>query len=166
GGLGGGWVHMGPGGRGEGGRGMPSVAEMVGAFLGAIYRLDFDAAVQFLTDDASYHDLPVPTDPTVGKDAIRRKLDFMIAGGVTSMDYEIRHILAGHGTVLVERTATWHIPSGAAPTLRVMCAIELDDGRIAAWREYWNGDELMSQMPPEFFEGVERAAAAGPDERR
>jgi limonene-1,2-epoxide hydrolase len=65
--------------------------------------------------------------------------------------------------VLVERTETWHFPSGATPTLRVMCAIELDDGRIAAWREYWNGEELMSQMPREFFEGVERATATSDD---
>jgi limonene-1,2-epoxide hydrolase len=75
------------------------------------------------------------------------------------MDYEIRHILGGDDTVLVERTETWHFPSGAAPTLRVMCAIELEDDRITAWREYWNGEELMRQMPPEFFEGVERASA-------
>jgi len=64
---------------------------------------------------------------------------------------------------LVERTETWHFPSGAAPTLRVMCAIELEADRIAAWREYWNGEELMSQMPPEFFEGVGRAMGDGDD---
>ena len=69
---------------------MLSDVEVVEAFFEAIYRLDFDAAVEFFTEDASYHDLPVPTDPAVGKEAIRRKLDFMIAGGVTSMDYEIR----------------------------------------------------------------------------
>jgi len=139
---------------------MLSDVEIVEAFFEAIYRLDFDAAIEFLTEDASYHDLPLPTDPTFGKAAIRRKLDFMTAGGVTGMDYEIRHLLAGDDTVLVERTETWHFPSGAAPTLRVMCAIELDEGRIAAWREYWNGDELMSQMPPEFFAGIERAGDA------
>lgn len=133
--------------------------EIVEAFFAAIYRLDFDGALELMSDDASYHDLPLPTDPTVGKDAIRRKLDFMIAGGVTSMDYEIRHLLAdeAHGVVLVERTETWRFPSGAAPRLRVMCAIELEGGKVARWREYWNGDELMSQMPPEFFEGVKEA---------
>jgi limonene-1,2-epoxide hydrolase len=136
--------------------------DIVEGFFEAIYRLDFDAAIEFLTEDASYHDLPLPTDPTVGKDAIRRKLDFMIAGGVTSMDYEIRHILGGDDVVLVERSETWHFPSGANPTLRVMCAIELENGRIKAWREYWNGEELMSQMPPEFFEGVEQAGGAAP----
>ena len=136
---------------------MLSDAEIVEAFFEAIYRLDFDAAVEFFTEDASYHDLPVPTDPAVGKEAIRRKLDFMIAGGVTSMDYEIRNILGGGDTVLVERTETWHFPSGVAPTLRVMCTIELDDDKIVAWREYWNGEELMSQMPPEFFQGVQHA---------
>jgi limonene-1,2-epoxide hydrolase len=138
-------------------------AEVVEEFFAAIYRLDFGAAIELMTDDASYHDLPVPTDPTVGKEAIRRKLDFMIAGGVTSMDYEIRHLLADdeRGVVLVERSETWHFPSGAAPTLRVMCAIELEGGRIARWREYWNSEELMSQMPPEFFEGVARAGGDG-----
>ena len=145
---------------------MLSDVEVVEAFFEAIYRLDFDAAVEFFTEDASYHDLPVPTDPAVGKEAIRRKLDFMIAGGVTSMDYEIRHILGGGDAVLVERTETWHFPSGATPTLRVMCTIELDDDKIAAWREYWNGDELMSQMPPEFFEGVERALGDGAREAK
>ena len=145
---------------------MLSDVEIVEAFFEAIYRLDFDAAVEFFTEDASYHDLPLPTDPAVGKEAIRRKLDFMIAGGVTSMDYEIRNILGGGDTVLVERTETWHFPSGAAPTLRVMCTIELDDDKIAAWREYWNGDELMSQMPPEFFEGVERALGDGAGEAK
>jgi limonene-1,2-epoxide hydrolase len=134
--------------------------EIVEAFFEAIYRLDFDAALEFFNDDATYHDLPVPTDPAVGKEAIRRKLDFMIAGGVTGMDYEIRYIAAEGDAVLVERNETWHFPSGATPMLRVMCTIELDDdGKITAWREYWNGEELMSQMPPEFFEGVERASS-------
>ncbi|MGQ0805878.1 MAG: nuclear transport factor 2 family protein [Actinomycetota bacterium] len=134
--------------------------DIVEGFFDAIYDLDFDRALEFMTDDASYHDMPVPTDPTVGKEAIRKKLDFMIAGGVTSMDYEIRHLLGRDDVVLVERSETWHFPSGANPTLRVMCAIELDDGKIKAWREYWNGEELMTQMPPEFFEGVAQAGGA------
>jgi len=78
------------------------------------------------------------------------------------MDYKKSHIAAEGDAVLVERTEMWHLPSGVAPTLRVMCTIELDDdGKIAAWREYWNGEELMSQMPPEFFDGVERASGDG-----
>jgi limonene-1,2-epoxide hydrolase len=137
--------------------------ELVEAFFEAIYRLDFDAAVEFFADDATYHDMPVPTDPAVGKAAIRRKLDFMVAGGVRSMDYQIRHIAPAGDAVLVERTETWHFPSGAAPTLRVMCTIELDDDKISAWREYWNGEELMSQMPPEFFAGVEKAMSPPAD---
>ena len=84
----------------------------------------------------------------------------MIAGGVTSMDYEIQHILGGGDTVLVERTETWHFPSGATPRC-ASCARSSSTTMIAPWREYWNGDELMSQMPPEFFEGVERAMGDG-----
>jgi limonene-1,2-epoxide hydrolase len=138
-----------------------SAESVVRDFFAAIYRLDFDAAIDLMTDDASYHDLPIPTDPTVGKDAIRQKLGYMVAGGVERMDYSIRHLLAdeGAGIVLVERSETWHFPSGAAPTLRVMCTIELDGGRVARWREYWNGEELMGQMPAEFFEAIAAADA-------
>jgi limonene-1,2-epoxide hydrolase len=123
----------------------------------AIYRLDFDAAAECFTEDGSYHDLPIPTDPTVGKDAIRRKLGFMTAGGVEAMSYEIHHLVGDGDVVLCERSETWHFPSGARPTLRVMCTIETRDGLIAEWREYWNHAELMGAMPPEFFAGVAAA---------
>ena len=62
------------------------------------------------------------------------------------MDYEIRHILGGGDTVLVERTETWHFPSGATPTLRVMCAIEFEDDKIAAWREYFDPEDVNRQL--------------------
>ena len=132
---------------------------IVREFFDAIYCLDFDAAVEFFTDDGSYHDLPLPTDPTVGKEAIRHKLDFMVLGGVERMSYDIRHLMGVGDVVLCERSETWHFPSGATPTLRVMCTIELRGGKIAAWREYWNQAELMDGMPPEFFAGVEAALA-------
>jgi limonene-1,2-epoxide hydrolase len=139
----------------------PSATELVHALFDAIYRLDFDAAVELFTDDGSYYDLAVETEPTVGKPAIRRKLDFMISGGVERMSYEIHHLVADGNVVLCERSETWHFPSGAEPSLRVMCTIEVREGKIARWREYWNRDELMTAMPPEFFAGVDAAQAGG-----
>lgn len=138
--------------------------QVVRDLFDAIYRLDFAAAVELFTDDGSYHDLAIEEEPTVGKPAIRRKLDFMVAGGVERMTYTIHHLVGDGDVVLCERDETWHFPSGATPSLRVMCTIELRDGLIARWREYWNRDELMSVMPPEFFAGVEAAAAT--DSRR
>ena len=137
-----------------------SAESVVREFFAAIYRLDFDGAIALMTDDASYHDLPLPTDPTVGKEAIRQKLGFMIAGGVERMDYEIRHLLADEaaGVVLVERSETWHFPSGATPDAAGHVHDRARRVTVARWREYWNGEELMGQMPPEFFEGI---AAAG-----
>lgn len=139
-----------------------NATQFVREFFDAIYRLDFDAAVEFFTDDGEYHDMPLLSDPTVGKPAIRRKLDFMVAGGVDHMTYEIRHLVGEGDVVLCERSETWHFPSGAEPTLRVMCTIELRDGKLASWREYWNQAELMDAMPPEFFAGVQAAEDSGP----
>jgi limonene-1,2-epoxide hydrolase len=134
-------------------------ADLVRALFDAIYRLDFAAAVDLFTDDGSYHDLAIEPEPTVGKAAIRRKLDFMIAGGVERMSYTVHHLVEDGDVVLCERDETWHFPSGASPSLRVMCTIEVRDGRIARWREYWSRDELMTAMPPEFFAGVEAKMA-------
>jgi len=57
---------------------------------------------------------------------------------VDRMTYEVRHLVGEGDVVLCERSETWHFPSGAAPTLRVMCTIELRDGKIASWREYFD----------------------------
>jgi limonene-1,2-epoxide hydrolase len=105
---------------------------------------DLDAIVEFFTDDAVYHNIPL--DPVTGKDAIRAT----IAGftqGVEKIEFRVDHIAgAGDGhVVMTERVDIFSLP-GKTVSLPVMGAFEVRDGRIAAWRDYFDMNQFTSQL--------------------
>ena len=104
---------------------------------------DLDALMAFFADDAEYHNIPV--DPVRGVDAIRAT----IAGfttGVESVVFEVRHIAAAGDVVLTERVDVFTFPNGRV-SLPVSGTFELRDGKIAAWRDYFDMNQFMSQLP-------------------
>jgi len=104
--------------------------------------LDLDRIVGFFADDAVYHNIPV--DPVVGPDAIRATLAGFTAG-VESIEFRIGSIAAEGGTVLTERVDVFRLP-GKEISLPVMGAFEVVDGKIAAWRDYFDMNQFMSQL--------------------
>jgi limonene-1,2-epoxide hydrolase len=104
---------------------------------------DLDAIMAFFADDAEYHNIPV--DPVKGADAIRAT----IAGfttGVESVVFEMRHIAAAGDVVLTERVDVFTFPNGRI-ALPVSGTFEVRDGRIVAWRDYFDMNQFMSQLP-------------------
>ena len=117
--------------------------DVVSRFCAAWADGDLDVIIEFFTDDAVYHNIPV--DPVSGKDAIRTT----IAGftkGVEKVEFRVGKIAAEGSTVLTERVDVFTL---AAKTidLPVMGAFEVRDGKIAAWRDYFDLNQFMSQMP-------------------
>ena len=84
----------------------------------------------FLTDDVVYHNIPV--DPAVGLEAT---IAFFGMFNATSVD--ILHLAVRDDVVLTERVDTLTLGDSAAP-LPVMGTFELRDGKICAWRDYFD----------------------------
>lgn len=104
--------------------------------------VDVDRILVQLTDDAVYHNIPM--DPVVGTEAIRAT----IAGfttGVESVEFRMVAIAADGPTVLTERVDVFRYP-GKEVALPVMGTFEVVDGKIAAWRDYFDLNQLMSQL--------------------
>jgi limonene-1,2-epoxide hydrolase len=104
---------------------------------------DLDALMAYFADDAVYHNIPLA--PVEGVNAIRTT----IAGfttGVDRVEFEVRHIAADGDVVLTERVDSFVFPS-ARIDLPVSGTFELRDGKIAAWRDYFDLNQFMSQMP-------------------
>ena len=117
--------------------------DVLRAVLDAFNRHDLDAIMAFFADDAEYHNIPV--DPVKGADAIRTT----IAGfttGVESVVFEMRHIAAAGDVVLTERVDVFTFPNGRI-ALPVSGTFEVRDGKIAAWRDYFDMNQFMSQLP-------------------
>jgi limonene-1,2-epoxide hydrolase len=126
--------------------------EIVQRFFDDFEKLDVDAILEHFTDDAIYHDIPVPNDPAVGKAAIKVKLDYLAP--VDHMVFDIAAMVADGDRVMVERVETWHFQTGETVALPVMCTIEVRGGKIAIWREYWDFQTLMSGLPASFIESL------------
>ena len=116
--------------------------ELVTAFCNAWEAVDIDALMEYFTDDAVYHNIPIA--PVEGKDAIRATIEGFV-GGIDKIEFEILNIAANGDNVLTERVDTFH---GEAKTisLPVMGTFEVRDGKIAAWRDYFDLNQFMSQM--------------------
>jgi limonene-1,2-epoxide hydrolase len=110
---------------------MTTEIAVVEEFLGHLARLDVDAAVALLADDAVYQNVPLPPDR--GRDAVERTLRRMI--GVGSGFEVVHHNIAANGpVVLTERTDVLSV--GRVDAAFWVCGtFEVHDGRITLWRD-------------------------------
>lgn len=102
-----------------------------------------DEIVGRFTPDAVYHNMPI--DPVVGHDGIRGMLAMFLAPGA-SIEFRIVHIVAEGDVVLTERVDVFRM-GDTTIELPVMGTFEVRDGLIAAWRDYFDLNQYMSQLP-------------------
>ena len=109
---------------------------------------DLDAIVAYFTDDATYHNIPV--DPVTGKDAIKATIAGFTAG-VDKIEFRVHNIVADGSAgeectvVLTERTDAFFAGERTIE-LPVMGTFEVAGGKIAAWRDYFDLNQFMSQL--------------------
>jgi limonene-1,2-epoxide hydrolase len=108
--------------------------ELVAQFCAAWPRMDADELAGYFTDDGVYHN--VPMEPAVGKDAIREYLVGM-KGMMSAIRFDVHHQVANGNVVMNERTD--HITMGDRTiALPVVGVFEIQDGKIRAWRDYFD----------------------------
>jgi limonene-1,2-epoxide hydrolase len=105
---------------------------------------DLDAIMAFFTDDAVYHNIPIA--PVAGRDAIRETIAGF-TGGVDKLEFRVLNIAATGAIVLTERVDVF-VTGDRSIELPVMGTFEVVDGRIAAWRDYFDLNQFMSQLAP------------------
>jgi limonene-1,2-epoxide hydrolase len=100
----------------------------------AFAKHDAEAFRPFLTDDVVYHNMPM--EPTVGLDAAIAFIDGFF-GMCDSLIIETLHLAVRDNIVLTERIDTFKVGDNEAP-LPVMGTFEIRDGKISAWRDYFD----------------------------
>lgn len=123
--------------------GSTSPLDVVRAFCGAWAELDVDALAAYFTDDALYHNIPM--EPVTGRDGIKATITGFLTG-VDRIEFRVLNIAANGPVVLTERIDVFFMP-GVTIELPVMGAFEVEDGLIAAWRDYFDLNQFVSQMP-------------------
>jgi limonene-1,2-epoxide hydrolase len=115
---------------------------VVRTFCDAFDGRDAAALRPYFTDDVVYHNIPL--DPAVGIDATIAFIDAFFAMCET-MTIETIHLAARDNVVLTERIDTFTIGDVVAP-LAVMGTFEVRDGKISAWRDYFDLGQITAML--------------------
>jgi limonene-1,2-epoxide hydrolase len=117
--------------------------QIVRRFCEAATRRDVKELGAFFTDDAVYHNIPIA--PVTGRDAIEATLAQFLSPA-TSCEFEMLAIAANGNVVLTERVDRF-VLGGKTIAIPVMGTFEITtDGRISAWRDYFDMQQFTSQM--------------------
>lgn len=100
----------------------------------------------FFTDDAVYHNIPLA--PVVGRKAIADTIATFIRPGppgIESIEFRVMNIAAEGPVVMTERVDVFRLGHKSFE-LPVMGTFEISDGKISAWRDYFDMNQFTSRM--------------------
>ncbi len=124
---------------------MATPVEIVTQFCDQVAGGDAEKAAEFFSDDAIYHNMPL--DPVNGRAAIRDTIG-MFLGMADKVWFDTLHIVADGPIVMTERID--HFAQGDRDiALPVMGTFEVHDGKITAWRDYFDMAQFTNQMSGE-----------------
>ena len=100
----------------------------------------------FFADDAIYHNIPLT--PVTGREAIADYITSFIRPGspsIEQIDFRVINIAANGPIVMTERVDVFTLPDKSFE-LPVMGTFEVADGKINAWRDYFDIQQFTSRM--------------------
>lgn len=118
--------------------------EIVGQKVAAANALDLEALLATLTDDVIYENVPIRV--CKGIDEVREWLGQFYTDVFVRAEVEILHKVEQGNIVMVEKTNRFYFPDGREFFLRLMGMYEIRDGKIAVWRDYFDGATSANQM--------------------
>ncbi|MEM9620858.1 MAG: limonene-1,2-epoxide hydrolase family protein [Pseudomonadota bacterium] len=115
--------------------------KVVEDFIQAWNDKNWDAIDSAFTEDVVYHNIPM--EPLVGKAAASAGIRAMQPAEV---DWQVLHIAENGNAVLTERLDNFVMADGRPLSVPVMGVMEIEDGKIKAWRDYFDLATFTSQM--------------------
>lgn len=120
---------------------MSTNTAVVEAFIDAWNRMDWDAVVGALAEDVVYHNIPMPV--IEGRAAAE---GFIRGMQPQSVDWVTLSIAENGNKVLTERIDNFVMADGKNLSLPVMGTFEIVDGKIQAWRDYFDLATFTNQV--------------------
>jgi limonene-1,2-epoxide hydrolase len=117
--------------------------QIVVEFFSAFDRLDLEGALSYLTEDCVHDDKPVGIHR--GKEEIRRFFAPQMKE-LKSFRAELKETLSVGNMVMNERVDWIELQGGKKAALPVMGAFEIQAGKIAVWRDYYDMASFHKQI--------------------
>ena len=120
----------------------PSAANeaLVRSFCEAFSRRDIDELLTYFAEGAVYHNIPFA--PITGRDAIRAAFETFVPTS-PEIEFVLLHTASSGSVVFTERIDKLSL-RGTKVALPVAGVFEVADGKITAWRDYFDVQQLTS----------------------
>lgn len=115
---------------------------IVRAFLRACEKSDIAGACAMLSENAVYHNIPLP--PIRGRKRIQATLENAMKWTRDFRAVNV-NVAAGGNAVLTERIDSM-VVAGIYVELPVMGTFEIQNGKITAWRDYFDLIQIIRQL--------------------
>lgn len=103
---------------------------------------NWDKVYDLFAQDGVLHSMMV--DPVVGRPAIKQRIA-ALAADISTIELKVRHIGVISGVVFVERVDDF-VYKGNHGAVPVVGVIEVENGRVKVWREYYDRAQLLNAM--------------------
>ena len=105
--------------------------------------LNWQQVYELFAADGVLESMMLPT-PTVGREAISKRIG-ALAKDISRIELRIRHMGVADGVVFIERVDdfVYRGKHGAVPVVGV---VEVEQGRVKAWREYYDREQMIEAM--------------------
>ena len=114
---------------------MTNPETLVREFCDAWSKKDADLLADHFTEDGVYHNMPM--QPLKGRETIRGFIAGFLSG-VDTAEFRILHQVATGNVVMNERLDVFRTLEGKEGGFPVAGIFEIRDGKIAAWRDYFD----------------------------
>ena len=105
--------------------------------------LDWPQVYNLFAEDGVLESMMLP-EPTVGREAISKRLG-VLAKDISRIELRIRHMGVADGVVFIERVDDF-VYRGKHGKVPVVGVVEVEQGRVKAWREYYDRDQMITAM--------------------
>jgi limonene-1,2-epoxide hydrolase len=122
---------------------------VVKKMLNAWDTMNWTQVVELFADDGVLHSMM--NEPIVGRAAIKERI-MQLAAGTKRIELKVAHIGVIDGLVFIERVDDFDF-NGHVGLVPVVGIMDIDHGRVRAWREYYDRAQLLKGM------GVEAGGA-------
>ena len=105
---------------------------------------DADAIAELFTEDGRFLSMTVPPLVREGRENIREQWGALLAD-VDEIELQLRNITVSGNAVMIERVDVFSY-RGKAGRVPVMCVMEVENGQVREWREYYDHASLLREM--------------------
>jgi len=108
---------------------------------------DVDAIADLFAEDGRFLSMMQPPQVREGREVIREQWGKLISG-LSDIELQLRHVSVSGNSVFIERldVFTYKGKEGRVP---VACVLDIRDGKVQEWREYYDKASLLSAMGAE-----------------